>query len=491
MIRMHVSLSEIEPIKRIYCNRSLNLRNIKAVGFDMDYTLALYKPEQFEVLAYNETLKKLVNMGYPDDILKWKFDISHMIRGLAIDKMRGNIIKLDRHRYVKVAYHGFRELVREERRALYDASLMQSYEEPDYALIDTLFTLADAYLFAQLIDLKTQRPSDIKKTPIEIYRDVRHSIDLCHRDGSIKHKVAQEPSKYIERDPLLKETLTRLRQSGRQVFVVTNSLWDYTHVVMNHIFGNDSRNLSKDWLDYFDVVVTGAAKPSFFMSLNPLYEVDPDSGLLRNTDGILNRESKIFQGGNFKQLHERLGIQSGPEILYVGDHIYGDILRSKKELGWRTMLVINELEAELVSLERHKDEYRRYEELLQMKDNLEDELQRLQLELSQLGAAAKGKTKVPKSERAQQLHENIESLIEKRDATREALRRSMKKYHQNFHPVWGQLMKTGHQNSRFAAQVENYACLYTSKLTNLINYSPNFSFRSTRDFMPHDLMQPL
>ena len=35
------------------------------------------------------------------------------------------------------------------------------------------------------------------------------------------------------------------------------------------------------------------------------------------------------------------------QVLYVGDHIYGDILRSKKTLGWRTMLVIPELETEL------------------------------------------------------------------------------------------------------------------------------------------------
>ena len=36
-----------------------------------------------------------------------------------------------------------------------------------------------------------------------------------------------------------------------------------------------------------------------------------------------------------------------PQVLYVGDHIYGDILRSKKTLGWRTMLVVPELETEL------------------------------------------------------------------------------------------------------------------------------------------------
>lgn len=30
----------------------------------------------------------------------------------------------------------------------------ESYDEPDYALIDTLFSLAEAYLFAQLVEFK-------------------------------------------------------------------------------------------------------------------------------------------------------------------------------------------------------------------------------------------------------------------------------------------------------------------------------------------------
>ena len=52
-------------------------------------------------------------------IATWKFDWRYMVRGLTIDKKRGNILKIDRHKYVKVAYHGFRELSREERRAVY------------------------------------------------------------------------------------------------------------------------------------------------------------------------------------------------------------------------------------------------------------------------------------------------------------------------------------------------------------------------------------
>jgi hypothetical protein len=55
--------------KRIFCNRPLNMKNIVAVGFDMDYTLAQYRPETFESLAYQHTVKKLVyDLNYPSEV---------------------------------------------------------------------------------------------------------------------------------------------------------------------------------------------------------------------------------------------------------------------------------------------------------------------------------------------------------------------------------------------------------------------------------------
>lgn len=60
---------KIDIAKQIFCNRSLNMRNIVAVGFDMDYTLAQYKPDTFESLAYEGTIKKLVyDLGYPKEV---------------------------------------------------------------------------------------------------------------------------------------------------------------------------------------------------------------------------------------------------------------------------------------------------------------------------------------------------------------------------------------------------------------------------------------
>jgi hypothetical protein len=156
-------LNPLELRKQIFCNRSLNMKSIVAVGFDMDYTLAQYKASTFEGIAYTGTVRKLVyDLGYPTELLEWQFDWTYMVRGLVLDKKRGCILKMDRHKYVKVAYHGFRELSREERHATYCNTLSRdSYDEPDYALIDTLFSLAEAYLFMQLVDFRDAFPDKI------------------------------------------------------------------------------------------------------------------------------------------------------------------------------------------------------------------------------------------------------------------------------------------------------------------------------------------
>ena len=52
--------------RRVFCSRELNMANIEAVGFDMDYTLAQYN-EAFDMLAFEGAKDKLVDMGYPSE----------------------------------------------------------------------------------------------------------------------------------------------------------------------------------------------------------------------------------------------------------------------------------------------------------------------------------------------------------------------------------------------------------------------------------------
>ncbi|XP_040998313.1 cytosolic purine 5'-nucleotidase-like [Juglans microcarpa x Juglans regia] len=206
----------------------------------------------------------------PMQLLDWSFDWKYMVRGLVLDKKRGNILKMDRHRYVKVAYHGFRELSKEKKVGTYGNTLLRdSFDEPDYSLIDTLFSLAEAYLFAQLVDFRDRNPGKVSEHVdyAHMYKDVRAAVDLCHRDGTLKQTVAKDPEQYINKDTSMVLMLKMLRDFGRSTFFVSNlgcisySLWDYTNIVMNFLCElctmKSSNRINFDWLQYFDVVITG------------------------------------------------------------------------------------------------------------------------------------------------------------------------------------------------------------------------------------------
>ncbi|KAK1427307.1 hypothetical protein QVD17_15990 [Tagetes erecta] len=499
-----VERQQIDIGKRIFCNSAVNMKNIVAVGFDMDYTLAQYKPDTFESLAYDGTVEKLVtNLGYPKELLEWSFDWTYMVRGLVLDKKRGNILKMDRHKYVKVAYHGFRLISKNEKVATYGSTFTRdAFDGPDYAHIDTLFSLAEAYLFAQLVDFKDTSPGKISeaKDYSRIYSDVRSAVDMCHRDGTLKEMVAKDPKKYINEDNSIVPMLKMLKTSGRAVFIVTNSLWDYTNVVMNFVFGartmDGSSSLSLDWLQHFDFVITGSAKPGFFHDENRanIFMVETDSGKLVNTDNgtplaqvggpalelpdqIPNKHCKVFQGGNVGHLHKLLNVGSSSQVLYVGDHIYGDILRSKKILGWRTMLIVPELEKEARILSSSWETRKKLQLLRIEREQIEDQTHHLKwsLDHGNLDGVEKEDTS-----------SKLEILEVQGARVRAAHQESQRSYHQKFHPVWGQLMKTGYQNSRFAHQVERFACLYTSQVGNLGLYSPAKYYRPGEDFMAHE-----
>ena len=86
----------------VFCNRELNMQQIEAIGFDMDWTLAQYNRD-FDLLAYNGAKQKLIDMfGYPEEILTFEYKLNICSRGCIIDHTTGDIIKLDNHRSVYV-----------------------------------------------------------------------------------------------------------------------------------------------------------------------------------------------------------------------------------------------------------------------------------------------------------------------------------------------------------------------------------------------------
>lgn len=76
-----------------------------------------------------------------------------MCRGLVIDKQRGNILKIDRHKYVREAVHSFRALDAETRKATYNKEVV-SFSEENFVNIDSASLLVgQAQLSLQVLRL--------------------------------------------------------------------------------------------------------------------------------------------------------------------------------------------------------------------------------------------------------------------------------------------------------------------------------------------------
>lgn len=404
-------------------------------------------------------------------------------RGLIIDKRRGNIIKIDRHKYVRKVYHGLEEVTAAIRKSIYSQQVA-SFTESHYANIDTMFLLVDAVLFTYLVDFHDRHPDLIPKSYEQIYSDIRNAVDLCHRDGTIKDTVVQDPGKYIIFDEGTVPMLKQLRQAGKKVFLLTNSLFDYTAIVMDYLVHGQGGNHEIKWEELFDLIVVGGNKPAFLQEdYLSIFRVD-SAGQLHNIedkDSIhrdILQQHKIFHGGCWQDLHRMLGISSGDRILYVGDHMYSDILRSKRSLGWRTCLIIPELEQELAVARKELGSAQEILKLRKLQSDLDEYIDflRLKIRVGMVGV---------QDDVDHQLQEAEMKSIELKNK----LRDMTEAYSSKFNAFWGQLFKAGHQDSRFGNQVVNYACLYTSRVSNLGLVSPNRPFRPVQDFMPHDQVQ--
>jgi 5'-nucleotidase len=481
---------DIPRSQRIYANRNLRLDQIQMVGFDMDYTLALYHQARIEELSVAATVQKLVsNKGYPAPIQSLPYDASLGIRGLVVDMKTGNVFKPDRYGTPGRVRHGNLSLPRREVTALYQRERMR-LADPRYAWIDTLFALPEAVMYVSLVDFFDRFTGDKPPYP-QLWRDIRECIDLAHRDGSIKALVAADLPQFIERDPALAEALHRFRSSGKRLFLLTNSDWAYTDPVMTYLLGG-ALPAYPSWRNFFDVIIVSGTKPAFFTEERPFVELDASGEVLpRASNGPFVR-GRVYAGGNLREFEERARAHGG-DVLYIGDHIYGDMLRSRKSSAWRTAMVLQELEHEVEVHDRVTPDLLRLDDLERQLRHLDAEISDKQLVLRALqrreeSAGSDGRQLVDGDREAAK-----RAVKETLDRLRAELRSSMQEHRTledtldaAFNPHWGPMFREGHEISKFGEQVEAYACVYTSRVSNFRFYSPNRHFRGPRDRMPHE-----
>lgn len=456
---------------RIFVNRSLSLEKIKFFGFDMDYTLAEYKTPEFEALAYRLAIKKLVAMGYPEELGETTYDQSFPIRGLWFDTLYGNFLKVDAYGNILVCVHGFKFLKTSEIYHIYPNKFVQMNDSRIYVL-NTLFNQPETCVLAQVIDYFSTNKEYDQSSPYGVkdnkanlfmpfrsmFQDVRNAFDTIHADGSLKKETVDNLDAYIIRDEKIPLLFDRMRENGKKVFLLTNSGYRYTDQIMSYLFSLPSCK-SRSWTSYFDFIIVDARKPLFFGEGTILRQVDSKTGALRIGTHIEDfcgplLPDQIFSGGNCDTLTKLMGAR-GRDVLYVGDHIYGDILRSKKIRGWRTFLVVPELQRELEvwSLKRH-----------------------LFLRLSELDI------------RLGEVYKNLDSSCRENpdiSQVKSQIRSTIHELDMSYGSL-GSIFRCGSRQTHFASQIARYADLYACTFLNLFYYPFSYFFRAPSALLPHE-----
>lgn len=453
-----------EPQHRIFVNRGLHLDKIKFYGFDMDYTLAVYKSPVYETMGFNLLKDRLIQIGYPEAIKVFEYDPSFPVRGLWFDKTFGNLLKVDSHGNILVCVHGFKFLKPHEVAELYPNKYIQLDEKRVY-ILNTLFNIPETYMLACVIDYFANHKDfshskhgvssgTIHMSYKSIFQDIRAATDWLHMHGDLKACTMENLEKYVHRDEKLPVLLDRIRQVGAKTVLITNSGYEYTDKIMEYLL-DFPREGKRHWTSYWDCVVVDAKKPLFFEDGTILRRVDTSTKALTigHHMGPI-KSGEIYSGGSCEVLSRLLGAK-GSDVLYIGDHIFGDILKSKKIRGWRTFLTVPELTTEL--------------QVWTDKKHLFENLTRIEVMLSDI-------------------YRHLDSSTTERPDTttiNNALRGVIHELDMSY-GMLGSLFRSGSRQTFFASQVRRYADIYAASYLNLLYYPFCYMFRAPSMLMPHE-----
>jgi len=465
--------------RNVFANNEIDLNEIQIYGFDYDYTLAQYNQNLFR-LIFNMARDQLIqSYNYPTEISHLTYQEDFPIRGLHFDKRNGWLMKIDSYNHIQLGsvYHGMRKVADIDVKRFYNGTHVSidniGYTNQSQTMhnFTDLFCHPEICLIASLIEYFLSR--NIQFSPDYIFEDVRKSIDYLHASEVLHREITKAlkdflvPIGYQDSNPencyRIKEFLRRLQKSHKKIFLITNSNYWFVDMGMRFI-------CSDDWKDYFDVIICNARKPSFFMSkTRPFRQFDPELNF-KSWDKVSHFEKgQIYYEGNLFQMLENTG-WSQSKVLYFGDNLFNDLQQPFLHYGWRTGAIISELNDEIRVLNM-----REYRTNLAWLLKLENLIQSLML------LAVNSDRNYDESVQLLLLEKNE---LEKRWLQeRNQLRIKSKSM---FNPHFGSLFRTNNNPTFFSRRLSRFADIYTSHLSNLLEYPINYNFIPRRTDLAHE-----
>jgi HAD superfamily 5'-nucleotidase-like hydrolase len=298
-----------------------------AIGFDADHCFVKYNIRELVAFLVKIELDEFVELGYPKSLAEgfnYETDLAMCMNASIFDIDNGLVIKLAEGKEVVQAIKGLRKLNRDEIQAVYgNPPLYDAYQWPNtthlqkgkgaYWVFMTYFDTPKIAVVLRAIDLIDKGVMK-GKTYYDVAMDLRTMVyrNYVHYNdkevfpiatyGKYFIEIINDPKKYIQYQPELRTSLTKLKKAGKKIFLGTNSHTEYSNVIMTATLGDD-------WRQFFDVVCCYCRKPLFFWDQkpSPFYTYDPSSKMLRGQqlfhgEEMSDRPGEIYTEGNSKTL---------------------------------------------------------------------------------------------------------------------------------------------------------------------------------------------
>ncbi|XP_071447982.1 5'-nucleotidase domain-containing protein 1 [Hetaerina americana] len=350
---------------------TLKFSDYDCIGFDLDNTLVKYKLTELMTLEYDMLAKYMVEVkGYDSKYLLMPFskDIGFVQRCLFVDFERGNLVKLGAKGEVIKASHGTRFLSESEIKDTYGPEQLWKdgltyIKDPLEAwrgpLSDKVRPLLDyfdapsALVFARTvntIDESGDMPVKYNVWP-DVLDGLKHMFNPENFDSGegYFHSMRSDVSKYVHPvDHQVVVWLKSLKQRGKKLFLLTGSGMSFASVVAEH-------SLGPDWRSLFDIVISLARKPWFFIAdkeERPFMTVCEPSLVKENKVAVPQLNCHVrYEQGSWDGLRIALGDANGKEnggkVLYVGDNIIQDVYSPVEYTKCQTVAICEEMGAHM------------------------------------------------------------------------------------------------------------------------------------------------
>ncbi|KAG7393320.1 5'-nucleotidase [Phytophthora boehmeriae] len=369
--------------------------NYSWIGFDVDHTLVEYRLPCLLQASFSQAAKDLQKnfvglRSIPP--ATWLPSIAQ--RGIAVDTARGNFLHIGEDGSIQRAYHGSCEISYYSFNVLYGSTKTES--DSTCSFIDSskmiyLYTAADiiyAPLYAWVVDAFDtgvitidelgaslylvpdieEQPPDNPNDPFLANKAVYVSLSTftlkaarSFYAGTFWKTITSTPDLLIQPNADIVSFLDMLKTNlGRQLFILTNGSWTHCNTVMQFAIG-------RNWVDYFDLVITEANKEVFFDEFNdlPFSEIAAESITNNDTSGSRVQKKvvtkltrrKIYAHGNVKTLmaffsenarrptSSNVIADKDQRICYFGDHLMQDVFQpARHTTTWDLVAIVKEIQ---------------------------------------------------------------------------------------------------------------------------------------------------